>query len=261
MSKSMKQVLFGALFFALAACEGEGSAAGGGEEGEEPLARVNVALSDAIPSSVTSPYLVVAWSTYQLWDDEAPTIPTEAVPLAHGIEEVELSLFQGPPASVLTEVDGVTMAISGIGAFDDRDGDGKLTIGEEGIVGPDVVFGFSPKDFLIYVELAPGAELPPGLFINPEAFVPGLSRARLVGCLGPLEFIPMDAPVVLEVFDPEEGFVPPEDECDDLWEECLNYCKWQEEELYEWCMKEHGEETCEGAAIDLDCEDYCQEFE
>jgi len=266
MKQSKRQLLVGALLLALAACGSEGSVSNGGGNGngdgggEQPLARLNVALANTVPSTVTSPYIGLGWfisGTYEIVAGELAVIPTEYVPLTGGLEQVQLSVFQGPPAELLQFHDGVAIAMSGIYAFDDRDGDGSFEAHWYGLEAPDVIFGFSRSDFLVWVELEEGAELPQGLFTNPEAFVPGLMRARVAGCFGPLEIVPMDAPIALTFFDPEVG--PESTLPEACFDECVEECRLS---LYEACLEFTGGNTdhCDEwlaedvASCEADCE-------
>lgn len=263
MRQSKKEMLVGVLLLALAACgsEGTGSNESGGDgEGEKPLAKVTIALSDSTPASVTSPHIALAWvgmGSYAIVDDEFPSVPIESIPLKDGLTEVRLSIFQGPPASVLQFVDGVALAMTGIYAFDDRNGDGTFEADWDGLKAPDVVYGINPTDFLLWVELEPGAELPEGMFANPEAFAPGLLRVRTQGCYGSLEIVPLDAPIVLQVFDPDAGEPPVES--DDCFEECVALCMANAEEQYQECVEQFGEDECGELPFDLQliCEESC----
>lgn len=194
-----------ALLFAFVAC-GEIEEA---PEESEPLARLTIHLGEGPHPSVQAPHVGLIWVPIG-GGDEIPPFLTESAPLTGSLDSVQLSVFRGPPRDATRTHNGVKIAFGMIVAFDDADGDGAFEFELEGIAPPDLLFGFNPQELLVYLEIPEGAELSKGLFVNPEAFEPGLSRARLDLCGDTLEFLPMAAPIVLETFDPrsEYGFDP-----------------------------------------------------
>jgi len=263
MKQLEKQVIATIALFALAACGSEGSV-GGTKRGAEdpgttepgrnaPLAQLNVALSGEAPASASSPHLGVLWTSY-LGEEEGIATVTEVVPLPTDLDQLTLSVFQGPPESILREIDGLTIAVGTMVAFADGNGDGTLTIYEDGTMAQeDFLFGYAWNNFVLWVELAPNAELPEGLFVNPEAFTPGLLRVRLMGCELPFEILPMNTPFELTLWDPSVGFGM--NPCYD-YDQCIEECQVMMDLSYSLCLEEAEQEECDEMLPYL--EEYCE---
>lgn len=262
-----KDVLVAGFALALAACADGVPIVADDVEDRQPLGNFHVALNDDLPAGVSSPHLGLVWITAIGPGFEEPGFAAESVPLTAGLDQATLSVFQGPPREVLREIEGLTIALGTVIAFDDVDGDGRFGITEEGYVENDIPFGFAERDFLVWLELAPGTELPEGVFTNPEAFVPGLSRARLTGCFGPLELVPITEPVEIVTFDPAVGPLLTDDACYSEpdweldWEECMAICADEAEAAHAWCVQEYGKDLC-GTIEDFvaSCDDACADL-
>lgn len=243
-------LVMAAFLLALGACaEGEGQGEQGpaeqgpGEPGRdgEPLGVLTLAIANDMDPSVVAPHVGLAW--WAVYDPETePFFATEAVPLSSPHDPVLLSVFQEPPPGsiLVSDYDDFQIAIGSVLGFDDRDGDGAFSVGEMGIELPDLLFGYNWTDLLVYVQASPDSPDLNSLFVNPEAFEPGLSRVRLDVCSGKLEFVPMDTPIVLDVFEPTSDFGPPDDvsECEG---EDREWVEWEEWGDPEWEGDEEGE--------------------
>lgn len=209
MHRNTRHSMMAALLLTLGAC-----GAGEGEQVGVLLAKLTVALGGEVDPSVVAPHAGLIWVPYAE-DIEVPLLLTESMPLSTSLEQMRLSVFQGPPPGAILQKNGAQIALGMIVAFDDRDGDGTFAVRPEGIVAPDLFFGVNLTELLIFLEVPHGAELG-DLFVNPEAFEPGLSRARIDFCTGKLEFLPMAAPIVLELFEPTAnyGFLFQEPDCE-----------------------------------------------
>lgn len=201
MTGNQRHLVMAALLFALGAC-GEPEE----EQEGEPLAQLTVELGGELDPSVESPHVGIVWIPYDEEEEEAPLILTESAPLSASLEQIQFSLFQGPPPAAILRRNGGQTAIGLLVAFDDRDGDGTFSVGSEGIEAPDLFFGVNLRELAVFLQIPSDAELNPEHFVNPEAFEPGISRARIDPCTGMLELLPMAAPIVIETFEPSTSF-------------------------------------------------------
>lgn len=251
----------GALVVALAACAEE-------EDGlNAPGGSLNGTISWNLAQSLRSPHVGLAWMS--MGTGEYPEFVTQAIPLTTG--DFRIEGIQAPPSHAFEEVqmpDGppLRVAFGGVLAFEDVDGNGEFAFEEDRLTAPDLMFGVSLLDGLLFLESAPSAEVAAYLFTNPEASRAGLLRVRADVCGGGYTILADDEPVQMFTFTPSDTF--PEE----IFEEAVNECsgEWPVEEeicpseldAFFDCIDQHGDAACEEEEIALhDCySSYLQDF-
>jgi hypothetical protein len=122
-----------------------------------------------------------------------------------------MSVFAPPPIAALnefTDENGTVLARYGWGlvlAFEDRDNDGGFTMNDVGIVAPDLVFGASWFDALVYLD-AITPEVAAAMFDNPADATVGYHVARMDPCTGLVTILDGNATVVIDTFAPSSDF-------------------------------------------------------
>lgn len=178
----MKKCMYAALSLALASC-GNDPVTDGSFEGTERFV-INGSVSSLEQTSPPKGKNAVAvqWLNYTRSGDFVTTqsafLASAGFPAAF-----ELKLFTDPPASVLNEVNESGPPTLGIGfvlAFEDVDGDGKLTtaLGNSPAPGQDRIWGIAPEHLVLFVKGDAATTGQAAVFRDAAKLKPGFNVTR-----------------------------------------------------------------------------------